>query len=121
VFNPFFWVVVSGAGTLRLRVRWRRVASALLVAALGFYVALAGAAFLFLRYQQHIAAVYYVDILLPSRWTRVRVARGNHQIAAAQKLAETGQRLQALLLIRAGVAQSPAHRDGRLLLAATAP
>jgi tetratricopeptide (TPR) repeat protein len=117
VFNPFFWVIVSGADTLRLRVRWRRVGSAFLAATLGFYVALAGAAFLFIRYQQHIAAVSYVDFLLPSRWTCVRVARGDHQIAAAQKLAGTGQRLQALLLIRGGVAQSPANRDGRLLLA----
>ena len=78
---------------------------------------LAGAAFLFARLVQGIDRVSYADLFLPSRWSEYRTARGDHYIANAQKLAADGHRLEALLLVRNGVARSPANRDGRLLLA----
>lgn len=81
------------------------------------YLLLAGAAFLFVHYGQHIESVGVLDVLLPSRWGHYRVARGDHHVAIAQKLAGEGNHLEALLLVRTGVVRSPANRDGRLLLA----
>jgi predicted Zn-dependent protease len=51
------------------------------------------------------------------RWSQYRVALGEGQIARAQELAARGERREALVLVRAGVARSPGNRDGRLLLA----
>ncbi len=117
VLNPFLLAVAAADGNLRWRVRWGRVAFAFSAASLAFYLSLTGAAFLLIRFQQHVVAASYLDFLVPSRWNRVRVARGDHHIETAQKLVATNQRLQALLLLRLGVLQSPANRDGRLLLA----
>ncbi len=102
---------------MRLRVRWARVATAQFAGALGLDLALTAGVFLLVRYQQQVAAVSYLDFLMPTRWPRVRVARGDHRIAVATTLAATGQRLQALLLVCGGVSLSPANRDSRLLLA----
>ncbi len=97
--------------------RWRRLAVAFSAASLGLYVSLAGSAFVVIRYLQQIEAVTLLDFVLPSRWARIRIARGDHYVDTAQGLLKTGQRLEALLRVRAGVAQSPANRGGRLLLA----
>ena len=117
VLNPFLLAVTGVDGNVRLRVRWARVAFSGGVALLVSYLSLTAAAFLFVRFQQHVVAASYLDFLVPSRWAHVRVARGDHHIATAQKLVATGQRLQALLLLRVGMIQAPANRDGRLLLA----
>jgi hypothetical protein len=66
---------------------------------------------------QHVDRASFADVALPSRWNYYRVARGNQNVAAAEKLAVAGRRLEALMLIRAGVARAPQNRDGRLLLA----
>lgn len=117
IFNPFISRASGATGPPRSRIRWARLAAA--VAGIGMlsYVVLTSAVFIFARFAQRVDGVGYVDILLPSRWDRYRVARGDHHIAMAEKLAASGKRLEALLLVRTGVARSPANRAGRLLLA----
>jgi len=115
-FNPFLLGEITPDGSLRYRVRWRRVVSGCAIAALALHLSLSGVVFLAVRYQQGVATVDYLDFILPSRWPRVRTARGDHHIATAQKLVANDQALPALLLVRVGVAESPGNRDGRLLL-----
>jgi len=107
------------SGEIRRRLRLSRSGPIFAVTGgtLVLYALLVFALFAFVRYRQQIAAVGYLDLLLPSRWSRYGVARGDHHIAAAQNLAHDGKLTEALLLVRLGVAQSPANRDGRLLLA----
>ena len=75
------------------------------------------ALFVFVRYRQQIETVGYLDLVLPSRWSHYRTALGDRHIAAARFLAHDGKLPEALLLVRVGVEQAPANRDGHLLLA----
>src|SRR5258708_6544208 len=117
VFNPFVEMVATGHHTVRFRVRRKRGFTAVIVGILGFYLSLTGGAYSLVRYQQQVTAARYLDFLTPTRWTHVGVAQGDHQIAVARTLDETGQRLRALLLVSHGIVQSPANQGGRLLLA----
>ncbi|HVS54393.1 MAG TPA: hypothetical protein VHD62_18700 [Opitutaceae bacterium] len=98
--------------------RWcRRVFGASSLAVLAMYCAGASAGFLYVHYRQQLDGVTWLDLAWPARWPRVRVAEGNRQIAAAQVFARAARWREALVCARYGVAHSPAHRDGRLLLA----
>ena len=108
---------IPAEGVPRYRVWWRRVALAFFLAAIVAYLALAGAALAFVRLVQKVDHAKFTDVALPWRWNEYRIARGDQNIAAAESLAASGRRLEALLLVRAGVARAPRNRDGRLLLA----
>ncbi len=79
-----------------------------LVATAGFY--------LFLRNVRHVEGMAFVDLAWPPRWARYRVARGEHALAEAGRLAAEHRLVAALLSARSGLARAPANRDGRLLL-----
>ncbi len=81
------------------------------------YLAAATVFFLFVYFGQRVVSVSFLDLVVPSRWGYYRMALGNRDVADAQKSLGQGRRLEALLLVRTGVAYSPANRDGRLLLA----
>jgi predicted Zn-dependent protease len=114
---PFYRVALSRGERPQITFRWLRVLAALGAALSVGYLSSAGVAYVLVHHVQEVEATRYADFVLPSRWPAVRAARGDHQIANAQKLLAKGQRLQALLVLRVGVAQSPGNRDGRLLLA----
>ena len=101
----------------RHRIGWGRIGCGTLSLILIGYVALASTVFLFARFVQRIDGVRYGDLLWPPQWAHYRIARGDHHIATAVRLAASGQRRQALLVVRTGLAHSPANRNGRLLLA----
>lgn len=107
----------SRNGKHRYQILWAPLVAVALGGLVVSYVSLACTVFLLVRYRQHIETVGPLDLLLPTRWNNYRVARGDHHVATAQALARDGKRLDALLLVRAAVAQSPGNRDGRLLLA----
>lgn len=113
----FFRVTPSGSGGTRAQLRWPRVIAALTAVMGMLYLGLAGAAFCFVRYKQDVTAVRLVDFLLPSHWSRIRVARGDHYIATAHRLLGSGRPSSILPIVRLGVAHSPANPAGRLLLA----
>lgn len=117
ILNPFLLVSTSRDGAFHFHPRWGRVLGSVVVFAAASYLLVAAAAFSFIRFQQEVPAVGFFDFVAPSRWPRVRVARGDHHISTARKQLEKGQRLQALLLLRVGIMRSPGNRDGRLLLA----
>ena len=99
------------------RIRWRRVLTTITGGLVLLCILLVCSVFLLVRYGQHLETIGILDLLLPSRWNRYTVARGDHQVKTAQMLVGEGHRLEALMLVRQGVARSPVNRDGRLLLA----
>lgn len=69
------------------------------------------------KYRNHLENISLWDRLYPPNWSQYREARGNSLIANASAALETGQFTQAVHLLRAGLARSPANVEGRLLLA----
>lgn len=110
------WFVRWGSAHWLRRVRWGRVAGVVAALAVAGYFATAAVAYGFVRFYRGIEAVGFADILLPTRWDNYRVARGNRQIAEAQRYVEERKFMEAFLYARRGVASAPANRDGRLLL-----
>lgn len=94
-----------------------RLAGASVILAVLAYVSVATTIFALVRYQREVHGARLVDVVVPFRWQRFRAAQGDHLIATAAHLAQRGQGREALSHARAGVAQSPTHRFGRLLLA----
>jgi hypothetical protein len=110
------WFVRRGWEVWWRRVRWLRVGVVLSVLAVACYLAVATAAFVFVRQVRQVDTASWWDVALPWRWEHYRVARGEQQIAEAKHFVEEGKLLEALLYLRTGIASSPANRDGRLLL-----
>ena len=110
------WLIARGEGPWIRRVRWGRIARLGGVAVVGGYLGLVLLAFGFVRFQRKLDRVHVLDMALPWRWQNYRVARGDQHVAAAQRFVIEGKFREALLFARTGVAQSPANREGRLLL-----
>lgn len=117
IFRPFVRLSTRPDGEHRYQILWTRLASAIFGGAATTYVLFVCAVFLFVRYRQHIETVGILDLLLPTRWENYPAARENYHVATARRLVREGKRLEALLLVRTAVTQSPGNRDGRLLLA----
>ena len=94
-----------------------RVCLLLLLLLTNTYLGSAFAVFSFNRYHQKITGVDPLDFLLPPRWSRVPVARGEHFFNVAQHLLAQEKFSEAILLSRKALTLAPAHRDGRLLVA----
>ena len=117
ILAPLLRSPTVGASGHNFRFRWGRLAGATVGAVIVLYLVIVSAVFFFERYGRRAGQVTFVDLLLPTRWSHYRTALGDSQIAHAYRFARQGQRREALTLARAGIAQSPANRAGRLLLA----
>ncbi len=73
--------------------------------------------FLYLEHRLGFAAVEYLNLALPQRWPRHRIALGDFHVARAGACVDRHEYHQAISLLRAGLARSPANVRGRLLLA----
>jgi hypothetical protein len=71
----------------------------------------------YVRHHREVYGVQWIDLALPWRWSNYRVARGEHYLAQAQRMITSGKFRDAMIHARAGLALSPANRNGRLLLA----
>lgn len=101
----------------RVRIRWSALASTLAVLALAGYAGLAAGAYGFVKYKRGFSEVRFLDILLPTRWSDYKQARGGHHVLRAQEQLKSGQYREAFQNLRVGLAKAPGHREGRLLLA----
>lgn len=110
------WCVGRGDGPWVRRVHWRRIGGVGALGVVGSYALLVLLAFWFVRSERKLDTVGLADLALPWRWGNYRVARGEQHLANARRLAAEGKFREALVYARAGVAQSPDNRDGRLLL-----
>ena len=70
-----------------------------------------------MRYYRGVHGVRLTDIVWPAHWSRVKAAQGHQLIVDATNLIQRSQPREALLFLRQGLAKSPSHRAGRLLLA----
>lgn len=99
------------------RVRWRRVVGICTATAFALYLGLTAFIFWLVRHHWEANSVRLAAIAAPWHWNGLQVARGDYRIRAAGRFAAEGKFREALIHARRGVAQSPANRDGRLLLA----
>jgi thioredoxin-like negative regulator of GroEL len=113
----FFFAADREQASVLGRLRWKRAILALGLMLVAGYVTCAVGLYFVARVAFHSENVRFADLAMPTRWHRYRAARGDDHVAEAQRLMEKGLRREALSLARAGVAQSPANRDGRLVLA----
>lgn len=81
------------------------------------WVAGTGSVWLFVTYYRKIPSVRYADLLLPSRWTHYRIARGDHYATEGERALRQGDLNAAIHLLRSGLALNPSHARSRLLLA----
>ncbi|MSU51530.1 MAG: hypothetical protein EXS37_20980 [Opitutus sp.] len=111
------WFVRPGRGRGHQRLKWTNDAIALLGLGVAGYVSGVCGVFFFDRHQRKIVGVRFVDVLLPSRWSNVRTARGDHFLDEARHLLAREKYAEGLMLAGKGLELSPANRDGRLLFA----
>jgi Flp pilus assembly protein TadD len=92
---------------------------ATLTLALGLgWGALAGAAYLFVRYERGFTGVRFTDmLLLPWREEAYEAARGDFFIKNAKEELAAGKPVKALFDLEVGVGKSPGNVEGRVLLA----
>ncbi|HEY0945341.1 MAG TPA: tetratricopeptide repeat protein [Opitutaceae bacterium] len=109
--------IERGPAGRRVRIRWGALASTLAVLAVAGYAGLAAGAYGFVKYRRGVTEVRFLDILLPTRWPEYQKARGNHHVLRAQEQLKAGRYREAFQNLRVGLTRSPAHREGRLLLA----
>lgn len=99
-----------------LRRTWIKWTGGAALLGLAIYASAVVAGVTYLR-RDGISQVQWHDLALPTRWPRVQMARGDHQLSFAYTFARRGQYREAIAYARAGLAKSPANRSGRLLLA----
>ena len=78
-------------GRLRLRILWARLGAGLVMMALAGWLALATAAWGFVRFQRGVATVSFFDIALPFRWKEYQRKRGDDYIERAKTAWTAGQ------------------------------
>lgn len=101
---------------LSVRIHWVRLA-VFSVLILGFgWLALASGAYFFVKYQRGFTDVRFTDLLLVRR-EAYQTSKGDFFIQSAQDLLREGKFREAFYDLRIGVAQSPANKEGRILLA----
>jgi tetratricopeptide (TPR) repeat protein len=83
----------------------------------GLYFAGATLVFAFVRYHSGVIKTKWTDAVVPTHWNRLRTAQGDYRIDQAFEFARRGETNQALMYARNGLAHSPHHRAGRLLVA----
>ena len=102
----------------QLHVFWGRLVVSLILLVVFGWIGTASAAFLFVKYERGFEDVRFNDMLmLPARWQKYQVARGDFYIKTAQEQLKQEQYREAFYSLRIGVVKSPGNKDGRLLLA----
>lgn len=104
-------------GTIRLRLRWSRLAVAFLVLATTGWLAKSAAFYYFFKEYRNFDQVSFVDMLaFPFNRGAVRVAQGNYQIEQAMEAIDRQEVRRAMSLLQNGVLRAPANLEGRKLL-----
>ena len=81
------------------------------------YLGAGTALFLNDTHRHNLAGISWFDRISPPNWDEYREARGDSCITQAQDSIESGDFSKSFHQVRAGLARSPHHLDGRLLLA----
>lgn len=108
--------LVPTADRRRLRIHWPRVSGAVLCGCLTVWFTVGTIAFAVLHHYRGITPVRFVDVIWPSRWPHVRLARGEHDISTALIHVHRRQYRDAFTYLNRGLARAPAHLAARKLL-----
>lgn len=109
---------ITARSSVRIRIRWGRVAVFLLVMGLVAWFGKSWALYIFFRNVREFEDVAFTDmILFPLNRSNVREQQGDYQVEQAQAALEREDYRRAYALLREGVARSPANLEGRMLLA----
>lgn len=100
-----------------IQIAWKRLGVLVLVSAVAAWLVLGGCVFLWVKYWRDFSDARIVDILLPNRWARYRVARGDFYVQQAKEEFSRQRWAEAIHHLRVGVAASPTNTEGRLILA----
>jgi tetratricopeptide (TPR) repeat protein len=115
-FAPFNWERLPHSTGIRLF--WGRMAAWLVVLACFVWLALAGAAFLFVKYRRGFTEVSFKHmVLLPWKLDDYRRAKGEFLIKEGLALAEKQEWRPAFDLLRTGLAAVPDDLEARVLVA----
>lgn len=112
------WLRVENAdGRPGYHVFWRRLAAVGAALLLAAWLALAGAAWLFLHHHRGFAGLSYLDLALPHRWDDHRRALGLAHLARAREQMADGHAPEAAVSFAAGLARVPEDLAARRELA----
>lgn len=105
-------------GSLRLKVRWARLATACAALILTAWLCMAGALYLYFKYQKDFDAVSYASMItLPFQLDSHRIKLGNHHIERGMVALNQKEYGDAFRLLRLGLARAPANITARLAVA----
>lgn len=109
---------LTSRGSVRIRIRWGRVALLFLFLGLFMWAGKSFALYYFFKNVRGFEDVAFVDmIVFPMNRSNVRIQQGNYQIETAKDALEREDYRRAFALLREGVARSPENLEGRMLLA----
>jgi hypothetical protein len=112
------WLRIENAdGRPGYHVFWRRLAAVAAALLLAAWLALAGAAWLFLHHHRGFAGLSYLDLALPHRWDEHRRALGLAHLARAREQLADGHAPEAAVSFAAGLARVPEDLVARRELA----
>lgn len=108
----------TSRGTVKIRLRWRRLFVLCLVLAVLGWMGKSVALYYFFKEVREYEEIGFVDTLLfPLNRKDVRRQQGDYQIKQGEKAVEEGKFREAFSLMREGLSRSPANLEGRLNLA----
>ncbi len=103
--------------TIRIRIRWGRVATAFLALCLIAWMGKSWGLYLFFKKARNFEDVSFMDmVVFPMNRGNVRVQQGDYQIEQAKNALEREDYNRAFRILREGVARSPENVEGRMLL-----
>lgn len=109
---------LTSRGSVRIHIRWGRVALLFLFLGLFMWAGKSFALYYFFKNVRGFEDVAFVDmIVFPMNRSNVRIQQGNYQIETAKDALEREDYRRAFALLREGVARSPENLEGRMLLA----
>lgn len=109
---------LTNRGSVRIRIRWGRVAVLFLFLGLFGWLAKSMALVYFFKNIRGFEDVAFMDmVIFPANRANVRIQQGNYQIETAQEALEREDYRRAFSLLREGVARAPENLQGRMLLA----
>jgi uncharacterized protein HemY len=105
-------------GSLRLKFRWARLASACAALIATAWLCTAGVLYLHFKYQKDFDAVSYASMItLPFQLNSHRIKLGNHHVERGMLALSEKEYGDAFRLLRLGLARAPANIKARLIVA----
>jgi tetratricopeptide (TPR) repeat protein len=108
---------VTPQKSIRIRIRWGRVAGFFIILSLIAWFGKSWALYHFFRDVRDFEDVAFMDmVVFPMNRSNVRTQQGDYQIDQGKAALEREDYRRAFSLLREGVARSPANLEGRMLL-----